>query len=101
MVTFKGNNKMGVNGKGLIIVVNDLSVIHINAFAFVVKDDILSFANVNRHLVGPEPACNFFKLRVCPNNERVKICVRVSTGSVVSEHASKERGAKMEIIDVT
>ncbi len=54
MVTFKGNNKMGVNGKGLIVVINDLSVIHINAFAFVVKDDIISFANVNRHLVGPE-----------------------------------------------
>ncbi len=100
VVTFEGNNKMGVSGKGLIIVINELSVVHINAFALVVKVAILSFANVDHHLVGPEPACNFFKLRICPNDERIKICVRVSTGSVVSKHASKERSAEMKIVDI-
>ncbi len=63
MVAFKGDNKKGVNGKRFIIIIQELSVIHINAFALVVEDNILSFANVDRHLVGPEPACNFRESR--------------------------------------
>jgi len=31
---------------------------NINAFALVVEDNVLSLANVDRHLVGPKPECN-------------------------------------------
>jgi hypothetical protein len=49
---------MGVIGKRFIVVINNVTAIHINYFTSVVKDNELSFADVHRHLVGPKPECD-------------------------------------------
>jgi hypothetical protein len=55
VVTFKGYNKMGVSTLRFVIIIYNIFPIHINIFTFVVKDDVFGFANVDRHLIGPEP----------------------------------------------
>ncbi len=47
MVTFKRNNKMGVIGKRIIVVVNYVKTIQINIFPSIVEDNELSLADVN------------------------------------------------------
>jgi hypothetical protein len=58
MVAFKRYNKTGVIGKRFIVVINNVTAIHINYFTSVVEDNELSFADVHRHLVGPKPECD-------------------------------------------
>ncbi len=60
MITFEGNDKMGVIGKRFIIVINDVKTIQIYIFASVVENNELCLANVNHHLVHPKPDCNLF-----------------------------------------
>jgi hypothetical protein len=60
VITFKGNNKMGVGTQRLIIVINNVKTIHVNSFAFIVENNELRFTDVDHHLVGPEPMCDFF-----------------------------------------
>ncbi len=59
MVMFEGSNKVGVAGKGFIIVIYNFSFIHINVFTFIVEDNVLCFAVIYRHHVGPEPSAIF------------------------------------------
>jgi hypothetical protein len=61
MVAFKRYNKVGVIGKRFIIVIYNLTSIHINIFSSVVKDNELGLADIDRHLVGPKPECNLIK----------------------------------------
>jgi hypothetical protein len=58
MVAFQRYNKMGVIGKRFIVVINNVTAIHINYFTSVVENNELGLADVNRHLVGPKPECN-------------------------------------------
>ena len=44
-----------------------LSLLHIkNSFAFIMKDKVLSFADVDRHFIGPKPQSNVLQLSVSP-----------------------------------
>ncbi len=64
MVSFKGNNKMGVIGKRFIVVINYVKTIQINIFTSVVEDNELCLANVDRHLVRPKPGYQYLALSV-------------------------------------
>jgi hypothetical protein len=40
-----------------------LSLLHFkNSFAFIMKHDVLGFADVDRHFIGPKPQAMFFNL---------------------------------------
>ncbi len=58
VITFKRYNEIGVSTQGFIIIINNIFALHVHSFAFVMKDNVLRFVNVDHHLIGPKPQSN-------------------------------------------